>query len=82
MGVLRSGAENVAWTDRGEATDWTTARLEVITALKALAVAEGRQEYRVQIDGQDGIVSPGLAVDGQVAIEDLDRVLPADRYWS
>ncbi len=54
VGVLRSGAENVAWTDRGEAPDWEAARLEVIAALRELVAAQGRQEYRVRIDGQDG----------------------------
>ncbi|MFP5023524.1 hypothetical protein [Pseudonocardia phyllosphaerae] len=82
VGVLRSGAENVAWTERGEAADWAGARLAAIEELQRLAGREGRQEYRVVIDGQAGIVVPGLEPDGAVALVDLDRVIPVERYSS
>lgn len=82
VGALRSGAENIAWTSAGDAPDWDTARSQTIAALRDLVAAEGRQEYRLQIDGQDGIVTPGLDTDGQVTLADLDRAVPADRYWS
>lgn len=82
VGVLRSGAESIAWTSAGEATDWAAARGETIAALRELVVAEGRQEYRLQIDGQDGTVTPGLDADGQVMLGDLDRAVPNHQYWS
>lgn len=84
VGVLRSGAENIAWTSGGEAPDWTAARSETIAALRELVAAEGRQEYRLRIDGQDGIVTPGLDADGQVLLGDLDldRAVPEHQYWS
>lgn len=82
MGVLRSGAENVAWTHDGEASDWVAARLAAIGAIRELAIVEGRQEYRVWIDGQDGIVTPGLDADGNVAIDHLHNVIPVNRFAS
>ena len=81
-GVLRSEAENVAWTIGGTAVDWTDARFRMIAALRDLVDAEGRQEYRIQIDGVDGIVTPGLDVEGHVQLADLDRAVPVSRYWS
>lgn len=82
VGVLRSGAENIVWTHDGEAPDWVAARLEAIEAIRSLASVKGRQDYRVWIDGQDGIVTPGLDADGRVTLGDLDRVIPADRHVS
>lgn len=82
MGVLRSCAENIAWTTGGTAAGWTDARSQTIAALRELVAVEGRQEYRLQIDGVDGIVTPGLDVEGRVDLDDLDRAVPASRYWS
>lgn len=82
IGALRSGAENIAWTAGGTAADWTEARLQTVAALRALVAVEGRQEYRLQVDGVDGIVTPGLNVEGNVQLSDLDQAIPLSRYWS
>ncbi|MDN5920058.1 MAG: hypothetical protein L0I76_33990 [Pseudonocardia sp.] len=82
VGVLRSGAENIAWTSGGDGAGWDGARAETLAALRVLVAAEGRQEYRLEIDGQPGIVTPGLDVDGRVCLGGLDRAVPARQYWS
>lgn len=74
--------DNIAWTSGGDAIDWETARAETIAALRELVAAEGRQEYRLEIDGQPGIVTPGLNDDGRVALDGLDRAVPELQYWS
>ncbi|MBW0102943.1 hypothetical protein [Pseudonocardia sp. KRD291] len=82
VGVLRSGAENIAWTHRGDAPGWERARSATIAALRELAAVEGRQEYRIGIDGQPGIVVPGLDPSGNVALDGLDRAIPQEQYWA
>lgn len=79
MGVLRSGAENVAWTDRGEGSDWDSARDAAVEALHARVLAEGRQEFRVQVAQNEAYVFPGETVDGELELTGIGDVL-SQRY--
>ncbi|NWJ74314.1 hypothetical protein HX744_27965 [Pseudonocardia sp. ICBG1122] len=79
VGVLRSGAENVAWTDHGEGTDWDSARDAAIEALHARVLAEGRQEFRVQVARNEAYVFPGETADGELELTGIRDVLP-ERY--
>lgn len=79
VGVLRSGVENIAWTDRGDEPDWSSARVAALASLRAMALGEGRQEYRLQVGDVDAIVHPGLDVDGRLDLSNVDGVLPLDR---
>ena len=76
---MRSGAENVAWVTGGSAPEWASARAATIAAVHESVVAEGRQEYRLQIADVEGIVNPGLDSDGYVVVGDLERLIPAAR---
>lgn len=80
VGALRPGTENVDWTDAGAQPDWTGARSDAIGALRALAAREGRQEYRIEVGDVEGIVHPGLRMDGAVDLDQLGDSLPASRY--
>jgi hypothetical protein len=79
VGVLRSGVENVAWTDSGDEPDWSSARVAALTAVRVLAVREGRQEYRVQVGDVDAIVHPGTDAEGRLDLSNLDGALPPTR---
>ena len=79
VGVLRSGVENVAWTDWGDEPDWSSARAAALTSLRALAEGEGRQEYRVHVDDVDAIVHPGLDIDGRLDLSNVAGALPPYR---
>lgn len=76
VGVLRRGAENVAWVAGGAAPEWAAARTATIAAVRELVAAEGRQEYRLKIADVEGIVNPGLDPDGHVVLGDLERLIP------
>ncbi len=76
VGVLRSGAENVAWVAGGAASRWGLARAATIAAVRKLVATEGRQEYRLQIGDVEGIVNPGVGPDGRVVLGDLERLIP------
>lgn len=76
VGVLRPGAENIAWVRTGVGGDWCTSRAETVAALTELVAREGRQEYRLEIGGVVGIVNPGLDEDGNVDTTDLGSALP------
>ncbi|MCO5579114.1 hypothetical protein L7F22_032966 [Adiantum nelumboides] len=54
---LRSGVKNVAWTDQGEGTDWESARHAAVEALHARVLAEGRQEFRVQVAENEAVTA-------------------------
>lgn len=79
MGVLRSGVENVDWTDRGDEPDWLSARACALASLRMLAVGEGRQEYGVRVGDVDAIVHPRIDVDGRLDLSNLDGALPVTR---
>lgn len=79
VGVLRSGAENVAWTDHGEGQDWDSARDAAVEALHARVLAEGLQEFRVQVAENEAYVFPGETVDGELELTGIRDVLP-QRY--
>ncbi|GAA1081916.1 hypothetical protein ATL51_2057 [Pseudonocardia alni] len=76
VGVLRSGAESVAWTDHGEGQDRESAR---DAAVYARVLAEGRQEFRVQVAENEAYVYPGETGDGELELTGIRDVLP-QRY--
>lgn len=76
VGVLRSLAENVAWTSSGSSPDWSTARVTVEATVTELAAAEGRQEYRFEFGDVRGMVMPGLHEDGRIDLRELCSSLP------
>ena len=78
-GALRPGAENVHWTDAGATADWPSARSDAVSALRALVAKEGRQGYRIHVGDVEGIVHPGLTVDGAVDLDGLGDSLPRAR---
>ncbi len=77
--MLRSGVENVAWTDQGEGTDWESARDAAVEALHARVLAEGRQEFRVQVAENEAYVFPGETADGGLELTGIGDVL-SQRY--
>lgn len=79
VGVLRAGAENVAWEQGGTAEGWAEARFAAVTGLTELVRSEGRQEYRVEVGDVVGIVSPGLNRNGEVDTADLGSAIPRHR---
>ncbi|MCM3850001.1 hypothetical protein ND486_27805 [Pseudonocardia sp. DR1-2] len=79
VGVLRSGAEIVAWTDQGEGQDWDSARDAAVAALHARVLAEGRGEFRVQVAENEAYVFPGETLDGELELTGIRDVLP-QRY--
>ena len=64
VGVLRTGSENIAWTELGDETDWPSARVAALAAMRTLAEREGRSEYHVHVDDVSGISRPGLDESG------------------
>ncbi len=82
MGVLRRGKENIDWVAGGVAPAWESARTATIAAVRELVAVEGRQEFRLQVADVEGIVNPGLDLDGRVVLGDLDRLVPSTRHPS
>lgn len=79
VGALRSGAEDIAWTDHGHETDWTSARRVALDALRALAECEGRQEYRIEVGDIEGMSWPGVDGEGQLDLSIIEEVVPLTR---
>ncbi|RZT89040.1 hypothetical protein EV383_5994 [Pseudonocardia sediminis] len=79
VGVLRSGVENIAWTDRGEEQDWPSARVAALASLRALVLEEGRQEYWLQVGDVDAIVHPGVDIEGRLNLSNVEGALPLER---
>lgn len=77
--MLRSGSENIAWTEHGEEPDWSRARLAALDALRTLAERDGRQEYRIRVGDVEGISRPGLDESGRLDLSILGDVLPKTR---
>lgn len=80
VGVLRAGVENIDWTDSGRERSWPLAREAALRALFELAVAGGRQEYRIEVDGVRGIARPGLTEAGELDLSNIANVIPAERW--
>ena len=80
VGVLRSGAESVVWTDHGTRMDWQSARDAAVDALYERAVLEGRQEYRIQVGEQEGYSWPGLTENGELDLSIIRDILPRQHY--
>lgn len=80
VGVLRSGVENISWTEHGAGPDWASARGDALAALYALAQREGPQELRIQVGDREAYVHPGLTEDGALELSTLASVL-LHQYW-
>ncbi|SFO17822.1 hypothetical protein SAMN05216207_103458 [Pseudonocardia ammonioxydans] len=81
VGVLRSGAENVVWTDHGAGSDWQSARDDAVEALYERAVREGLGEYRIQVGEQEGYTWPGMTEASELDLSIIRDILPR-QYWS
>lgn len=80
VGVLRSGMENVSWTDQGEGSDWQCARNEAVEALYRRAEQDGAQEYRILVGDQEAYCWPGVTEAGELDLSGVRDILPR-RYW-
>lgn len=81
VGVLRSSAENVDWTDNGEGPDWQSARDDAVEALYRRAEREGRQEFRVEVGEQEAYCWPGANEAGELDLSSIRDIMPS-RYWT
>lgn len=79
VGVLRSGAENVAWSDQGDEPDWASARAAALASLRWLAVREGPQEFVVQVGDVEAIEQPVEDEEGRLDLSELGVTLPLSR---
>ncbi|GAA4969485.1 hypothetical protein WHI96_26625 [Pseudonocardia tropica] len=79
VGVLRSGAENIDWTDEREGGGWQDARDEAVEALCRRAEREGAQEFRLLVGEQEAYCWPGVTEAGELDLSNVRDIMPS-RY--
>lgn len=75
VGVLRSGAENVDWTDEGEGVSWQDTRDEAVEALHRRAEREGAQEFRLLVGEQEAYCWPGVTEAGELDLSNVRGIM-------
>lgn len=81
VGVLRSGAENVDWTDEGEGVSWQDVRDEAVEVLYRRAEREGAQEFRLLVGEQEAYCWPGVTEAGELDLSNVRDTMPR-RFWT